>query len=114
MKLVYRGVPYIADKPKSTAVVGGEAIRQDYVKVLKPHFPYLQYLKQLLQRSESKPVINPVTFWYHHQRQYLNFCWLLDELEALERCWNLTLINERKSTTLARPKLKYRGVTYYR
>ncbi|MGF1479391.1 MAG: DUF4278 domain-containing protein [Cyanophyceae cyanobacterium] len=119
MKLIYRGVPYSGDEPKSAsgvAVGDRPAHCQGYVKAtIKPHFPLFKYLKQLFQRSEAKPVIDPVTFWYGHKRQYLNFCLLLNELEVLERCWYLTLSKAQKTAKPAQPiQLKYRGVTYYR
>lgn len=121
MELIYRGIKYIADDPKLPARIS-EAdnnkinSRQSNQVRINANFPLFGYLKQLFSRSNSKPVFDPISFWYIHKRKYLETCWPLDEREKFERCWELTLeskpaTNQKRDRPI---KLKYRGVTYYR
>lgn len=121
MKLTYRGVPYCEAVPEPTATIveNKEIIyRGNSPKArINPQFPWLKYIKQLFVRnSESKPVFDPITFWYDHKREFLDECWYLGDREQLDRCWYLTLKIEQTKASQAREKtkLKYRGVTYYK
>lgn len=122
MKLTYRGVKYSEAVPKpttpATAVENSQIIYRGNSQQarINPKFPWWKYIRQLVRRSESKPVFDPITFWYDHKRQFLDECWYLDDLERLDRCWNLTVEIERLKALQAKQKtkLKYRGVTYYR
>ena len=123
MKLNYRGVrynneenPYLSTSPvetkKKEIVYRGHSLRAR----INPKFPWISYIKQLFYQSEVKPIFDPITFWYDHKREFLNDCWNLDDVEKLDRAWDLTIQIERAKTFKPKPKikLKYRGVTYYR
>ena len=115
MKLTYRGVQY-QEKNSSTITAPVEKIiyRGNSPKArISPKFPWLNYIKQLFRQSDLRPVFDPITFWYEHKRKFIEECWLSDDLEKLDRAWNLTLQNERTKAA-QKTKLKYRGVTYYR
>lgn len=120
MKLVYRGVEYNDVNPNSTSVAikNQEVIYRGNSSKAKinPKFPWLKYIKQLLYKSQSKPVLDPITFWYNHRREFLENCWYSDIVKKLERSWSLTLQIERTKTVASKLKtqLKYRSVTYYR
>ncbi|HHP7231090.1 MAG TPA: DUF4278 domain-containing protein [Xenococcaceae cyanobacterium] len=121
MNLTYRGVKYSEESPKlttaTTTVENPEIIyRGNTLKAkIQPRFPWLKYIQQLFNKSESQPVRDPITFWYDHKKAFLISCWHLDDRERLERCWNLTLKIEQAKAWQQKPKtqLKYRGVTYY-
>lgn len=120
MKLTYRGVPYNEKTQRvlTTALpVRHEVIyRGNSSKArINPKFSWLSYIKQLFHKSESQPVLDPITFWYDHKRKFLEDCWHLDDIAKLDRAWNLTLQLETKALKpQQKTKLKYRGVTYYR
>ncbi len=122
MKLTYRGVQYQEENPSFSASAVGipnqELIyRGNCLKArINPKFPWLNYIKQLFGKSESKPVFDPIRFWYDHKRKFLENCWFLAEVEKLDRAWDLTLQTERTKALKPKQKtkLKYRGVTYYR
>lgn len=122
MKLTYRGVQYnekhrnlliSATVPKSTEII----YRGNSTKArINPKFPWWQYVRQICDRSESKPVFDPISFWYDHKRKFIKNCWFLDDIEQLDRAYELTLQIERAKALKSKQKtkLKYRGVTYYR
>ena len=122
MKLTYRGVQYSEEKPKLSTpatVIGNKDIiyRGNSLKArINPKFPWLKYLKQLFRNSESRPVFDPITFWYDHKRKFIEHCWHVEYLEKLDRCWDLNLQIEQPKALEQKQKikLKYRGVTYYR
>ena len=120
MKLTYRGIPYNEDRSVSTIapIENREIIyRGNSSKArINPRFPWLGYIKQLFNKSETKPVFDPITFWYDHKREFIEDCWHLDDIEKLDRAWNLTLQIEQTKALKPQQKtqLKYRGVTYYR
>ena len=122
MKLTYRGVQYNEENRNfsipATAIENKEIIyRGNSPKAtINTRFPWLKYIKQLFRKSESKPVFDPITFWYEHKRQFIKDCWRLGDIEKLDRCWDLTLQIERTKALKQKQKtkLKYRGVTYYR
>lgn len=122
MKLTYRGVQYnetrdfsssLASKSKDLIYRGNSASGR-----INPKFPWLRYIKQLFAKSESRPVFDPITFWYDHKREYIEDCWCLSNTEKLELAWDLTMKIEQAKAVDAKPKMKtkfkYRGVTYYR
>lgn len=120
MKLIYRGIPY-NDKNRRVSIIPS-VVNQEIVyrgnsskARINPKFPWLKYIKQLFQ-SESKPVFDPITFWYNHKREFVKDCWYLSNAEKLELAWDLTLKIERAKALKSKQKtkLKYRGVTYYR
>ena len=120
MKLTYRGVQY-QERNSSTLVLPVEnkeiVYRGNSLKArINPKFPWLNYIKQLFSKSEVRPVLDPITFWYEHRRNFIEECWLSDDVEKLDRAWYVTLQMERTklSKTKQKTKLKYRGVTYYR
>ena len=121
MKLTYRGVQYQEEKhnlstsaivPKNKEII----YRGNSSKArINPKFPWLQYIKQLFDKSESRS-LDPISFWYKHKRKFIEDCWRFDDLEKLDRAWYVTLQLERTklSKSKLKTKLKYRGVTYYR
>lgn len=118
MKLTYRGVQY-SEAPKLTTLTAKNQeiiYRGNSSKArINPKFPWSKYFKQLFNKSESKPVYDPITFWYDHKREFVESCWLLDNVEQLNYCWYLTQrIGQDKLRSQQKTKLKYRGVTYYR
>ena len=123
MKLTYRGVEYseeISPISQSATPLAEKNIvyrgNSPQGKINNTRFPLVSYIKQLFNKSESQPVFDPITFWYNHQRTFLDDCLLADNLEKLHRCWNLTKQIEFSKTLKPKQKtkLKYRGVTYYR
>lgn len=122
MKLTYRGVQYSEENPKLSTpaiVISNKDIiyRGNSLKArINPKFPWLKYLKQLFRNSESRPVFDPITFWYDHKRKFIEHCWHVGYLEKLDRCWDLNLQIEQPKALEQKQKikLKYRGVTYYR
>ncbi|MDJ0897455.1 MAG: DUF4278 domain-containing protein [Xenococcus sp. MO_188.B8] len=122
MKLTYRGVQYSDKNPKLATpetVIGNKDIvyRGNSLKErINPQFPWLKYLTQLFSKPESKPVFDPITFWYNHKRKFIENCWHVEDLEKLDRCWDVTLQIEQLQALKQKQKikLKYRGVTYYR
>lgn len=122
MNLTYRGIQYSEQAQKlstSAALVANKNIvyRGNSSKArINPKFPWIKYIKQLFSKPQSQSVIDPITFWYDHKRQFLEDVWLADESEKLDRCWNLTLQIEQTKAVRSKQKikLKYRGVTYYR
>ena len=121
MKLTYRGVQYSEENQQLLAsreeTADQEIIYRGNSRLgrIKPNFPWLQYIKQLLDRSESKPIFDPITFWYDHKREFIEDCWHLDDREKIALTWNLTIRMERaKLKPKQKTKLKYRGVTYYK
>ncbi|MBW4534324.1 MAG: DUF4278 domain-containing protein [Pleurocapsa minor HA4230-MV1] len=120
MKLTYRGIQYDREKQNfltSTDVVKNEIIyRGNSLEANIDHrFPLIKYIKQLLNKSRSQTVFDPVAFSYEHKREFLEACWYLENKE-LNRCWDLTLQIEKTKALKAqqKTKLKYRGLTYYR
>ena len=123
MKLTYRGIQYDETKDLSRSLATPESKEiiyrgNSFPARISPKFPWLRYIKQLFPTAESKPVFDPITFWYNHKREYIRDCWYLSDLEQLKLAWDLTLKIERAKALKAKPKtktkLKYRGVTYYR
>ncbi len=123
MKLTYRGVQYseeILPNSQSATPLANKNIvyrgNSPQGRIINTRFPLVPYIKQLFNKSESKPVFDPITFWYNHQRVFLDDCLLADNLEKLNRCWNLTQQIELSKALKPKQKtkLKYRGVTYYR
>lgn len=115
MKLTYRGVHY--QEKNSTVVVPAESreiiYRGNSSKArINPKFPWIGYIKQLF--NQSKSIIDPISFWYDHRRKFIENCWLSDDVENLDRAWDLTLQIERNKASKPKTQLKYRGVTYYR
>lgn len=120
MKLTYRGRQYDREKQNfltSTAMENEKIIsRKNSPEAdISPKFPWIKYIRQLLYKSRAKTVFNPIAFWHEHKREFLEYCWRLDQIE-LNRCWNLTLQIEKTKLLKAsqKTKLKYRGITYYR
>ena len=120
MKLTYRGVQY-SETLQSTPVTVKEnqeiIYRGNSSKArINPKFPWFEYFQQLFNKSESKPVYDPITFWYNHKRKFIKDCWLIDDVEQLNYCWYLTQQIEHHQLLHSKQKikLKYRGVTYYR
>ena len=122
MKLTYRGVQYQEENQNfSTSVVpqGNKEIiyRGNSPKArINPKFPWFRYIKQLFYTSKSRPVFDPITFWYEHKREFIEDCWFSGDVKKLDRAWDLTLQIERTKALKSKQKtqLKYRGVTYYR
>lgn len=122
MKLTYRGVQYSEQIPQiSTSATGVPKKRVIYrgnspKGRINPRFSLMKYIRQIFNKSESKPVFDPITFWYDHKRKFLDDCLLAENLEKLDRCWALTTQSEIKKalTTKQKTKLTYRGITYYR
>ena len=120
MKLTYRGVQYSEKNQHYTALIK-EANKEIIYRGnspqarINPKFPWLRYIKQLFNRSESKPIFDPIAFWYNHKREFIEDCWYLDDIEKLYLAWNITIQIERaKLKPKQKTKLKYRGVTYYK
>ena len=120
MKLTYRGVQYSNKNQHHRALIN-EASKEIIYRGnspqarINPDFPWLKYIKQLFSRSESKPIFDPVTFWYNHKREFIEDCWYLGDIEKLNLAWNLTIQIERaKLKSQQKIELKYRGVTYYK
>ncbi|MEL6786714.1 MAG: DUF4278 domain-containing protein [Cyanobacteria bacterium J06607_15] len=122
MKLTYRGVQYSEKKPlllsPSLETVDQEIIYRGNSRLgrINPNFPWLGYVKQLFHRSESRPIVDPIKFWYNHKREFIEECWHLDNREKIALTWNLTIRIERAKALKSqqKTKLKYRGVTYYK
>ena len=121
MELIYRGVRYREENRHSLTIK--EATKEEVIyrgnsskARINPKFPWLRYVKQLFSKSESKPIIDPIAFWYDHKREFIEDCWHWSDVEKLDRAWNLTLQIERAKAQKSKQKtkLKYRGVTYYR
>ena len=122
MKLTYRGVQYQEENQNSTTLVVPTGNKEIIYRgnspraITNPKFPWLRYIKQLFNKSDSRPVFDPITFWYDHKREFLEDCWLSEDVTKLDRAWDLTL--QIESTTGLKSqqqiKLKYRGVTYYK
>ena len=121
MKLRYRGVQYkevnrdysdLTTVPKKPHIVyRGNSVKPRF----SPKFPWWQYVKQLFDRSESRPIFDPISFWYDRKREFIEYCWFSRDIEQLDRAWQQTLQIERaKIQSQQKTKLKYRGVTYYR
>lgn len=122
MKLTYRGIQYSEEiEQLSTLAITTEKkeiiYRGNSPKAkINPKFPWIKYIKQLFCQSESRPVFDPITFWYDHKREFIEDCWFSEDVKKLDRAWNLTLQIERAKALKSKQKtkLKYRGVTYYR
>ena len=122
MKLTYRGVQYQEENQNSTSLVvptGNKEIiyRGNSPRArINPKFPWFRYIKQLFHKSDSRPVFDPITFWYDHKREFIEDCWLSEDVRQLARSWDLTLqIESTKGLkSQQKTKLKYRGVTYYK
>ena len=115
MKLTYRGIKYQQERSTLPVVENKDLIYRGHSTKAKinPKFPWLVYIKQLLGKSESKPVFDPITFWYEHKRKFIEHCWHIEDIEQLNLAWNLT--QQEQAEVQSKPiKLKYRGVTYYR
>ena len=123
MKLTYRGVQYSEEiSPISQSATPSDNKNIIYRgnspqgRIINTIFPLVSYIKQLFNKSESKSVFDPITFWYNRQRLSLDDYLLADNVEKLNRCWKLTKQIEvsKALTSKQKTKLKYRGVTYYR
>jgi len=121
VKLTYRGIQYNEENQQLLAssidTVDKEIIYRGNSRLgrISPNFPWLGYVKQLFHRSESKPIFDPVTFWYNHKREFVEDCWHLDNREKIAIAWNLTIRLERaKLKPKQITRLKYRGVAYYK
>jgi len=121
VKFTYRGVRYSEDSHLLALIA--ETIEREITYRgnspkgrIKPNFPLLKYVKQLFRKSETKPVLDPITFWYNHKREFIADCWYLADVNKLDRAWNLTVQLEILRALKSKPKvkLKYRGVTYYK
>ena len=121
MTLTYRGIPY----PEKQAKTPTPAVTRQKNIIYRGNspqarinakFPWWKYLKQIFKNSQSQAIFDPITFWYHHKRQFLDDVWRSHDAEKLDRCWDLTLQIERSQAVKSKQpiKLKYRGVTYYR
>ena len=111
MKLTYRGVQYseeISPISQSATPLANKNIvyrgNSPQGRIINTRFPLMSYIKQLFNKSESKPVFDPITFWYNHQREFLDDCLLADNLEKLNRCWDLTM--QIESCKALKPKQK--------
>lgn len=120
LKLTYRGVPYSeevagvlisAELETDRIIYRGNSVKGK----INPRFPWLKYIKQLFNKSESRPIFDPITVWYNHKREFLDNCLYHADVEQLERCWTLTSKIELRKALTAKHKarLRYRGVTYY-
>ena len=121
MKLTYRGIRYGEAKQHSSAVV--KTIKKEIIyrgnspqARIKPNFPWSKYVIQLSQGFKSKPIFDPIAFWYNHKREFVEECWRFSDIDRLSNAWNLTIQIERDKALKSKPKtqLKYRGVTYYK
>ena len=121
MKLTYRGVRYREDSHLLTSIAETISAEITYrgnspQGRIKPNFPWLKYVMQPFRKSETRPILNPTTFWYNHKREFIADCWYLADVNKLDRAWNLTVQLEILRALKSKPKvkLKYRGVTYYK
>ncbi len=122
MKLTYRGVQYKEENQDFSTLVVPEANKEIIYRgnspqaSINPKFPWFRYIKQLFHTSESRPVFDPITFWYEHRREFIEDCWFSGDAKKLDRAWDLTLQIEKTKALQSKQKtkLKYRGVTYYR
>ncbi|ELS03523.1 hypothetical protein Xen7305DRAFT_00032470 [Xenococcus sp. PCC 7305] len=122
MKLTYRGVQYSEETPQisqpATTLANKRIIYRGHSPKgkINPRFPLISYIKQLFNKSEVRPVYDPITFWYDHKREFLDDCLASENLDKLDRCWGLITKTELSQALQAKKKikLKYRGVTYYR
>lgn len=120
MKLTYRGIQY-DEKDWNSLISAGIANKEIIYRGnpleagINSKFPLIKYIKQLLNKPKANTVFDPIAFWYEHKREFLEYCWRLDQIE-LNRCWDLTLQAERTKALKSqqKTKLKYRGITYYR
>ena len=122
MKLTYRGIQHSQGK----SCFSGSTLETNNKKIvyrgnslkgrISPKFPWLNYIKQLFFRSQSKPIFDPITFWYDRKRKFIEDCWRFGDIEKLNTAWNLTIQIERDRALRSKPKiqLKYRGVIYYK
>jgi hypothetical protein len=127
MKLTYRGIQY-DEKDRNSLISAGIADKKIIYRGntleagINSKFPLIKFIKQLFNKPKANAVFNPIAFWYNHKREFLEYCWCLDQIEldyaprSLDRCWDLTLQAERTKALKSHQKteLKYRGVTYYR
>ena len=121
MKLTYRGVQYGEENQQLLASSVENADEEIIYRgnsrfgSINPNFPWSGYVKQLVCRSEFKPIFNPIAFWYDHRREFIENCWHLDNREKIAIAWSLAVRTERaKLKPKQKTKLKYRGVTYYK
>lgn len=124
MKLTYRGVQFQSrEKNKHSLALTVETSNKEIIYRgnsprgrIKSNFPWLRYIKQLFHKSESRPIFDPITFWYNHKREFIADCWYLADVDKLDRAWDLTIQIERAEAfkSKQKTKLKYRGVTYYK
>ena len=122
MKLTYRGVEYSEKKQHSLTSIVETSNKEIIYRGnspqgrINPNFPWLGYIKQLFKKSESKPILDPIAFWYNHKREFIEDCWRFGDIEKLNIAWNLTIQIEKDKALGLKPKtqLKYRGVTYYK
>ena len=118
MKLTYRGIQYSEEIPQILTAVEHKEItyRGNSTRSrMNSKFPWIKYITQLVHKSESRSVYDPITFWYNHKRQFLEFCCSIDDVARLNEALNITLQIERTKALKQKPKtqLKYRGVVYY-
>lgn len=122
MKLTYRGVEYSEKKQHSLTSIVETSNKEIIYRGnspqgrINPNFPWLGYIKQLFKKSESKPILDPIAFWYNHKREFIEDCLRFGDIEKLNIAWNLTIQIEKDKALGLKPKtqLKYRGVTYYK
>ena len=122
MKLTYRGVEYSEKKQHSLTSIVETSNKEIIYRGnspqgrINPNFPWLGYIKQLFKKSESRPILDPIAFWYNHKREFIEDCWRFGDIEKLNIAWNLTIQIEKDKALGLKPKtqLKYRGVTYYK
>ena len=120
MKLTYRGIQY-DEKDRNSSISAGIADKEIIYRGntleagINSKFPLIKFIKQLFNKPKANAVFNPIAFWHEHKREFLEYCWHLDQIE-LDRCWDLTLQAERTKALKSqqKTKLKYRGITYYR
>ena len=120
--MTYRGIKYQESKQD----LRGLTLETDRKEIvyrgnsfkgkISPKFPWRNYIRQFFSQSESKPIFDPITFWYDRKREFLEDCWHFGDLKKLNLAWNSTIQIERDKALESKPKtrLKYRGVTYYK
>ena len=121
MKLTYRGIQY--NESKNFCALTLETNNKEIIYRgnsskgrINPKFPWLDYTKQLFFNPKSKPIFDPIAFWYVRKREFLEECWHFGDIDRLNIAWNITIQIEKNKALRSKPKtkLKYRGVTYYK
>ncbi|GAB4530987.1 MAG: hypothetical protein Tsb0014_14170 [Pleurocapsa sp.] len=117
MQLTYRGIPYREKVTQLPTTSENQEIiyrGNSPQALLNPKFPWLKYIQQLFNKSQNKPILDPIAFWYNHKRQFLEDCWLRDNVKQLHHAWSLSIKPNQALQAKPKTQLKYRGVTYYR